>query len=457
MMEESKLKQRQNRFVVVYAISLFLAFSPFKILSLITPIVTLLLFIFYVGGKSKYNFNELVLFCIFYALIGGFYNFINDDFLWLNFFLFFITTSPFLFLLVTFKDMMDRNLLRRISDLTLNVLLVEALLGITQVLYNALFITHGLDGGTGDAAMGTVNPVFTAGDGSGSNVYYAIGLSALFVLAISFRQYQKQKINYFVLFAIALGWIIASVMHSIFILLASAMLNALIIIFLMPRNKIAFLNKQIKTIRKIIGIVVLVIICLFWFMPNNVRLLNMYYGHTFNTKNPKSTKAIAAIATYNELSEHKPYQKYVGVGPGQYCSKASLILSGTYLNSRIPESLKSVSPDLQTYILPIWNNYKLRKWKAGSTYFPFCSWLTLYGELGFAGCLLLLIALFLFTRNLLLKANKENLGLILGLMVTVFYLFLLGIQDNYWEWAQFVLPIVLFAKSVYYVVGKSTS
>jgi hypothetical protein len=39
-------------------------------------------------------------------------------------------------------------------------------------------------------------------------------------------------------------------------------------------------------------------------------------------------------------------------------------------------------------------------------------------------------------------------------LVVVFYITLLGVQDNYWEWAQFILPIVLFAKALYGIALK---
>ena len=90
----------------------------------------------------------------------------------------------------------------------------------------------------------------------------------------------------------------------------------------------------------------------------------------------------------------------------------------------------------------------------GSTYFPFFSWLSLYGEFGFVGCGLLLLLIIFFCKRLVENVNQNNFILILGLLIVVIYIFLLGVQDNYWEWSQFILPIVLFSKAIYYVVMK---
>ncbi len=194
-------------------------------------------------------------------------------------------------------------------------------------------------------------------------------------------------------------------------------------------------------------------LCLFLFLPDNASLVRSYYDKTFDLKNPElSTKTRATLTTYTKLPKYKPYQKYIGLGPGQYCSKASMILSDTYLSSRIPAFMVSISPDLKRYIIPIWMEYKSWKFQPGSTYFPFYSWLSLYSELGVFGCAAFALALFIFFKRMIFKVRPENFILILGLLIVVLYIFLLGIQDNYWEWAQFILPIVIYAKVMYYMI-----
>ena len=193
-MNTKKILTIQNKFIVVYTLILLICFSPFKSLSLITPLFVVFLLLFYVTVKQAYNFIRIVFCMLIYLLLGIFYFAINDDFLWMNHFFFFLTFSSYLIFFISFDSIIDKSVLIKITSITIKILFFEAVLGIIQVLYNAVFVTHGFDGGTGDAATGTINPTFNPGDGTGSNVYYAIALSALSVLAIIFKLYEKKKI-----------------------------------------------------------------------------------------------------------------------------------------------------------------------------------------------------------------------------------------------------------------------
>lgn len=248
-MDPGKLSLHQKRFLVVYGMTLFLCFSPLKPLALVSPLFAVFLMIFYVQARPLHNFIRLTVFLFLYACIGLLYFFINKDFLWFNFVFWLITNSSFLFLIISFGELVNAPLLQRMASLTFKVLLVEACLGIVQVLFNAIFITHGFDGATGDAAMGTVNPTFGIGDGKGSNIYYAIGLSALSVLVFMFRKHQKKRARPIMYVTLVLGWIVASVMHSIFLLIVSVFVSVFIFILFASRKKSAGLTSQLKAVR----------------------------------------------------------------------------------------------------------------------------------------------------------------------------------------------------------------
>lgn len=454
-MQPDKLTLPQHRFLFVYGVALFLCFSPLKPLAFISPLLVLLFMIFYVQVKPIYNLAKLIAFLFLYTCIGLAYFFINKNFLWFNFGFWLLTNSSYLLLIVSFSEIADDNLLKRMTSLTFKILLLEACLGIIQVLFNVIFITHGFDGATGDAAMGTVNPTFGAGDGKGSNVYYAIGLSALGTLVFLSHKYQRKKVPSLLYAVLVIGWIAASVMHSIFLLIAAILISIFVFITFTSKKKSAGIGNQLKAVRKISLGVTIVVICLFTFLPGNVRLLRNYYDQSFGLENLKSTKSIATVVTVFGLSQDKPFQKYIGLGPGQYCSRAGMILSGTYLAQGKLQFVKSLSPDLDKYILPIWLEYLSWDFQAGSTYFPFFSWLSLYGEFGILGWLIVLALIIFVCKKIISLTNTSNIYLVLSLLILVFYLFLLGIQDNYWEWSQFVLPIVIFAKTVYYIAKKT--
>jgi hypothetical protein len=445
----------QSKFVIVYTISALLCFFFIKSFSLISPLLIVFLLLFFVQARPNYNLSKILQYAFVVLLIGCFYSAINKDFLWTNFFFYFVTFSPLFILLISFREIVDERLTRRITRITLLILLIESVIGILQVFYNALFITHGFDGGTGDAAMGTINPTLTAGDGSASNVYFAIGLSGLAVLAFVSAQFSKSNRNILILLIILASWVLASVMHSIFLLLSAVVITLLILVFFMPKSRISFLVKQLKAIRSIMGLTMVVGVLLFVAIPGNVELVQVYYERTFVPEKMESPKAIVTLKTVRDLGVEKPYQRFIGLGPGQYSSRASLILSDKYLNSKLPEFMVSLSPDLEKYILPNWLDYKSATFQAGSTYFPFYSWLSLYGEWGLIGCAIFLFVIIRFIRRTLRAVNPVNFYLIIGILIITFYLLLLGIQDNYWEWAQFMLPILLYAKVVYYMAIKS--
>ncbi|HEU5292712.1 MAG TPA: hypothetical protein VFU05_18815 [Cyclobacteriaceae bacterium] len=341
------------------------------------------------------------------------------------------------------------------ASITIKILFFEAILGFLQVLYRVIFISRNFDGGTGDSAMGTVNLSFGIGDGLASNVYFAIGLSALGVLAIASRLFENRKVTTWSFLMIMFTWILASVMHSIFLMMAAIFITSGILVFLMPKNKLSFFKKQLNAIRSIMGIFIVVTIFLLLILPSNLTLIQSYYEKTFDPEKMRSTKSIATLATVRELSEDKVYQPFIGLGPGQYTSRASLILSGEYITSGIPDFLHSVSPDLDRYILPLWRGYKSDTFQAGSTYFPFYSWLSVYGEWGLLGFVILGLFLTRHILKMISNVNQVNFYLIIGVLIIIFYIFLLGVQDNYWEWGQFILPILIYAKTLYYLIFKA--
>jgi hypothetical protein len=117
--------------------------------------------------------------------------------------------------------------------------------------------------------------------------------------------------------------------------------------------------------------------------------------------------------------------------------------------------MKSLNADLDRYILPIWRDYKSTTFQAGSTYFPFYSWLSLFGEWGLVGWAVVGLFILGLFKKMIARVKQDNFHLVIGLFIVIIYLFLLGVQDNYWEWGQFVLPILIYAKTVYLIAIKS--
>lgn len=148
------------------------------------------------------------------------------------------------------------------------------------------------------------------------------------------------------------------------------------------------------------------------------------------------------------LPEHVPWQPLIGLGPGQYSSRASLIRSGQYLQGGRLLLPDHAHPLAERYILSEWRGF-VEMSRTSSTFFPFYSWLTVYGEFGLIGLtvvmLLIMLALSVFRR----ARSTEFPRLHLAMTILLLYVALLGLQDNYWELTQAILPAMLILRIGY--------
>jgi len=185
--------------------------------------------------------------------------------------------------------------------------------------------------------------------------------------------------------------------------------------------------------------------------PSNMSTLP-YYVHTSLSSlaqvSSVSPKSIATLNTLLELPRREPIQPLLGLGLGQYSSRAGLIMSGTYLSRPfyLEPRYRTVSYDL-IYSL----QEAVRERRYGSTFFPYYSWLSVYGELGMLGVALVLALGIVVFKNLrrIRSAPQEIRALQLSIALTLTYVMVLGFQDNYWEFAQAVFAPLVLAKLSY--------
>jgi hypothetical protein len=183
----------------------------------------------------------------------------------------------------------------------------------------------------------------------------------------------------------------------------------------------------------------------------------------------ENPKTILLMRLLQEIPMEYPLLPFVGLGPGQFSSRASLIASGYYLgglqNPQPPPFLQPVlSPALNRYVLDLW--FGLRNWpgSAGSTLRPFSSWLSVYSEFGLIGCIGIVLLFFgiLIHVKYQVRNNAEKI-IAFSIGSGVGLLFLLGIQENYWEVPQAILVGCMTMKVLYAIlishkqlVSKST-
>jgi hypothetical protein len=430
---------------------LLIAFSPSKALGQISTFIFLAGLIFYVQLKPQRHILIYTIAALLYTFIGLLYLTIMSEFSLVNHFLFLVTASSPLILLYDLKPIASPKLMRTLSKRTLLFLALEGLYGITQAIVGS-YRTGSFDIDNGDVVRGTIEPSFVPAT-SGGNAIFAILISTLFMFTLSvsrkgvpsfplrlrLTRTRRLSIRWIGLCfggVILVSWVLASVLHTI-------IYAALAVVLTLP-----FLITQVipkRTLRQAFSIILVTIVLgglTVLVLPRNISHLPIFLKYNFSiSENSYSEKARATYYTFCRLPKQIPLQPIVGLGPGQYSSRASLIRSGEYLRVSIPISAY-VNPWAERYILRLLLPFK-RGIKSGSSLFPHYSWLTAYGEtglLGFCAIILLILKAILDFRKLRSYRFPKMHWVML---ILVIYIALLGLQDNYWEFTQAIFPAFL--------------
>lgn len=436
-----KLSKKEMFLFVTILITCFISFSPLKSLALVWPFTLLLLYNIYFYKQC----HKFILLIGIYILAGILYSLINTDFFWTNYVLFFITISPFIIIYnFNFSNIVNKPFIDKISIYIQGICCFEAFIGLVQIFYMYLFVTNSFDLSAGDAVEGTIS-LNLAPSTSGSNQMFAILQSSLLVLLFGWRANNNQKI--FPLSIIAISFILASVMHAILFWMISICLAYLILRMksLKFRAKIKIIN--LKRSIYILLLVTSLSLIVFVTLSANIKLIPGIIRTTF--ANGIGGKAIATLNTINNMPD---YQIFLGLGPGQYSSRSGMIMTGDYLNVSIPFK-GNHNIFLENNILNYWLEMKNLQDNHGkfygSSHFPFYSWLSLYGEFGLIGVIAIIFIIIRLLSKIIRSRQENNFYIRFSLCIIILYIAFLGFQDNYWEWNQPLLPILLFAKIIY--------
>jgi hypothetical protein len=148
-----------------------------------------------------------------------------------------------------------------------------------------------------------------------------------------------------------------------------------------------------------------------------------------------------------------PMMPIVGLGPGQFSSRAALIGTGMYFGGDNPRQIpflpQGSSRVFQDYLEGLWMVAVANPFW-GSTQKPFYSWLSVYTEFGvmalviiFGGAVLLLVRL----KRAATNAEGRVLATATGGGIILFLL--LGLQENYWETPQALFVGLMLLKPMY--------
>ena len=183
-------------------------------------------------------------------------------------------------------------------------------------------------------------------------------------------------------------------------------------------------------------------------LPRNLSMIEKFGRQLLQGEVPKSQSVLVAL---REMPEDYGYLPLIGLGPGQYASRAGLISTGRYFGGRDPRQAaylpNQFTESQQKYLRPLWEWHVSNRY-FGSTQVPYFSWLAIYTEWGLFGWFVIGGVLFKIMKSigrLERKCHFEKWSL----YTAVILFFLLGFQENNWEIPQAWFSGLLFFKVIY--------
>jgi hypothetical protein len=329
------------------------------------------------------------------------------------------------------------------------MLLIQGALGIVQAAYGATQ-TGGVGGANGDFVEGTIHPQLAAERASG-NPFYAINLSIMLLCSVALPA-RATMLRGASLAIGSVALVLASVMHVLVFLAIACALAVLPGVLLRSRGgRGGHVGRLVLVLAMVSGLTCTV-------MRTNVELIDSYAETALDVDALATPRPILLYRVINQLGQDAPRQPWIGLGLGQFCSRASLLASGLFLGTGdsprgIPFLPPRATPLAEEYCLPLiyYMKEEAPGGAIGSTQQPFSSWLGIYTELG-AGAVVALLVIWIrivgrARRRMADRAEYRQPGM--ALVAGTAFIALIGLQETYWEVPQAVLIGLLLLKALY--------
>ena len=327
-----------NLFIIVTIINL----SPIKSLAYFSAILFIIPFVFY---NRRSNLKLLSILGIYIALYL-FYSIIYDSLVTQSFIIGFFTYSSLLpIFIIDSQKIKSEVLLSKIHKFILKVFVFESILGIIQAMYGYTK-TGSFDLGNGDFVEGTIHPQLES-DSSFANPMYFCNMAGIiiFIIVIFYKYNSQNKISWKYYIGIA-AMILASVVHSLLVLIVAFFISYFYISPNFNRQK-----SKLKSIITFAGIFTFITFSAFFILKDNLSGLWGMADEFNSGSNPRSR-------LINEFFYQIPNQYSVapilGLGLGQFTSRANLISSGKYLGRgklNIPFIVPATSSLSKKYVI----------------------------------------------------------------------------------------------------------
>lgn len=440
---EKPLNLFQRNYLRAFIVSALICWSPFKALAYATPFLAILWLL--VTTRDSQVLRRLVFWlCAWLSIIALHFG-LETDFVLHSSFLSFLTYGTFAFLWIVPNEPLRHGLLyARMLRTCYWLVLIEAFWGIVQAGYG--YLQEGtFDLGSGDHVEGTIHPQLEPALAF-SNPMFAANMAFLLIALFPVGAFKKKWSATLLLGCTVL--VLASVLHVLVFFVVSVL-----IALLMFRPTVT----DVKTwLFPALG-VILVLVLAFFLLPTNVSGLP---GMAIAMVEGQYPRTDAIEIAFVEIPRDDPWMVLIGLGPGQFSSRAGLIGTGLYFGGPLdPRGLpllpQGMSQTFEKYLLSLWLRAAQTPYY-GSTQQPYFSWLSVSAEFGVP----IFIGIFVGAAVLLIRVRaqaqtKEEKLLAVSWGAGLIFLFLLGMQENYWEVTQAIFVGAMLAKVQYALLISS--
>jgi hypothetical protein len=432
---------------VGFVVVLIGCFTPLKALAYVLPCLFTLWLALH-GGVPR---NRMFAIAITIAAGAAAYALIVREFLVVNYLVAIVTYSTVIpILAIENRWLASRALLEKLLAVMVPMILVQGAIGIVQAVYGAIQSgTFSMD--NGDRVAGTIYP-HLAPENAGSNAMFAVNMAMMLLACMSLPSaIDGPRRRAMIVGAVSL--VLASVMHVLVFLVGSVVIAVLFV--RAPRAA----GQRTGPGNRLLILLVVITGLSYIALPENVADISHVAEKALDLEAVDIPRAIMLGRVLIDLPEEDAVQPYVGLGPGQFSSRASLIMSGLFLGAEeAPRTLPFVTPrvtrlagDYCVALMIAARDADIDKGQIGSSQQPFFSWLDVYTETGVLGLILVFgsIARMLLRMRAQARARPEVRWQAVQCTAGILLLVLIGWQVDYWEIPQAVLVGVLALKVMY--------
>nr|WKN40075.1 hypothetical protein K4G66_15380 [Tunicatimonas sp. TK19036] len=442
-----------------FVIGLLLTLSPSKALGFAIPLICIVWFIY--RSRSGNTFKRVLFVLLGWGVLMMFYSLYNYYFGWRynisNGIVSFIHYASLLFIVVFPAALLnERYSYKRYAKVLMYVILFEGMWGIMQRGLAQVILGRN----DGDIVEGTINPLsFIQGHSGFSNQFFAMNMVFFLVFCFPFVASSgslKAKL------ASAIGLlalVFASVGHVFY-----SLLLAIVVTYIVFEAHRILLSAKTLFVFLIAGGGMLLLL--------SQLDPDIYYGaqrQALMFLEGDSPKAKAVQIAFNEVGKEYPLMHLLGVGPGQYASRAGIIASGTYgglsdFFTSIPVLNVGATELFDRYIRSTWvyvqNN--IEAFGNSTMYRPFFSLLSVYVEFGGIVFFLMLFTVVsqvfrLRKKYYQLKDKKQLRLLCFCCSSAILFLFFIGLYENYYETSQGIFVGILLILVMHSIIRTAVS